>query len=109
MFNLAKRRDRMGFIKVFGTSIVVAIIYEIILTPIKQGSILGIILGTGLVLYAIFLAVLWFCISKQRANDISGEYAILVFILFGLTPLFLLYAIIPGENRTNKYGPQPLN
>lgn len=73
----------------------------------KPGSVLGTILGIGLVLYAIFLLVLWICIGKQRANDISGKHAILLFLLFGLTPLYLLYVVIPGEPKANKYGVVP--
>jgi uncharacterized membrane protein YhaH (DUF805 family) len=107
MFDLTRRINRKQFITIFVPSFGIAIIYELILNPVKEGSILGTILGFGLLLYVVFLAVLWIFIAKQRANDISGKYAILVFILFGVSPLFLLFAIIPGEKTANKYGLPP--
>jgi len=107
MFNFTKRINRKTFIKIFVISVLVALVYQLILGPIKKGSVLGTILGLGLVFYALFLAVLWIFIAKQRANDISGKYAILIFILFGLSPLFFLFAIIPGEKSANKYGAPP--
>jgi uncharacterized membrane protein YhaH (DUF805 family) len=107
MFDFTKRINRKTFIKTFVISIIAAVIYQLILVPVKKGSVLGTVLGLGLIIYALFLAMLWIFIAKQRANDISGKYAILIFILFGLSPLFILFAIIPGEKGVNKYGPPP--
>ncbi len=105
MFNFVQRINRKTFILRFAISIIIAVIYQLILSPVKSGTVLGTILGLGLIAYAVFLVVIWIFIAKQRANDISGKYAILIFVLLGLTPFFFLFAIIPSEKGVNKYGP----
>lgn len=107
MYNFAKRINRRTFIAIFLKSVGATLIYSVILEMSEAGSLAGTILGIGMILIVCYLVVLWLCIAKQRANDISGKYAILLFLVFGFTPLFWLYALIPGEKKPNKYGAIP--
>lgn len=46
------------------------------------------------------------CLTKQRANDISGENALL-FTILAIFILGVIIGVIPGEKRPNRYGKIP--
>jgi uncharacterized membrane protein YhaH (DUF805 family) len=46
------------------------------------------------------------CLTKQRANDISGDNAVL-YTFLAIFVLSAIIGVIPGENRKNRYGSIP--
>lgn len=59
-----------------------------------------------IILYLVGLAWYGICLTKQRANDINGENA----LLWMFVSLFLIGPIIGfigGEDKSNKYGHVP--
>ena len=60
------------------------------------------------VAFAVFLAYLFYalCLTKQRANDISGDNAVL-YTFLAIIVLSVIIGVIPGENRRNRYGDIP--
>jgi uncharacterized membrane protein YhaH (DUF805 family) len=60
------------------------------------------------VAFAAFLAYMFYalCLTKQRANDISGANATLYTIL-GVFILSVIIGVISGENQKNRYGGIP--
>jgi uncharacterized membrane protein YhaH (DUF805 family) len=59
-------------------------------------------------LIMISLIILWhyFCLMRQRANDISGEHPLRWFLLAVIVFHFIV-GFFPGEKKKNKYGPIP--
>ena len=109
MFNFSRRINRATYfsgqlISVVGALIILAIIglASEDLLPRALANCLYILSSLGVV------ALLFYslCLTRQRANDISGEYALL-YTFLGFFILGWLTGIIPGQKRTNRYGAQP--
>lgn len=114
MFNFARRINRITFF----TGLLLSIV-GLVLTDVGQALIQGVnesLLHTNRAvevfqgvfiltsLLALFVYVL--CLIRQRANDISGKYA-LIFTFLGFFVLGPLLGLIPGQQHENKYGPVP--
>ena len=65
------------------------------------------IVGIVMLILILLVFTYWVCLIRQRANDISGKHPLLVTIL-GLSPLFVLLGLMPGERTKSKYGKVPL-
>lgn len=67
----------------------------------------------GIFTLLIFIAVIYWIItmvfiSLFRVHDLGWHWIIVP--IFGIfTPLLILLAIVPGQNKNNKYGNVPLN
>lgn len=59
-------------------------------------------------LIIILLGIFWFgvCITRQRANDISGKHPF-IWLFLALFLMGPIIGLIPGEKQNNKYGPVP--
>lgn len=57
-------------------------------------------------LILLFLAFVVYdgCLIKQRSNDVSGDHALLITILFIFSGLWFVLLFIPGEKESNRYG-----
>jgi uncharacterized membrane protein YhaH (DUF805 family) len=109
MFNLTVRINRRTYIVRLLTSILALFVAGIVTDYIgPNGSTLNQAVGILFFVFIILVVVYWLILVKQRANDISGKNAIIIFICaWALTPFMVILAVWPGENTANSYGKVP--
>jgi uncharacterized membrane protein YhaH (DUF805 family) len=103
MFAFNRRINRLTFIAAYALIICLAYILSWIIERLPSGlsTTLDILIGLALVIYAVRLI-------RTRANDITGNHALLLTIAAILTPAFIALLVWPGENHANRYGKEPV-
>ena len=107
MFNFSKRINRVTYTVNFAITSISLVLAIILLDLFPDESLLGLISAIIFIVFVLFTALYWICITRQRANDVTGKHALLLFAISWLTPLFLALIVWPGERKSNKYGQKP--
>ncbi len=105
MFNFANRINRTRFAAEIIVSAILFYTSILILDWVGEdgqtaGNLAGILMFVLLAAEILFLA----CVTRQRANDISGKHPLLLFALAWMTPAMLLLFMLPGQSTPNRYG-----
>ncbi|MEK7059239.1 MAG: DUF805 domain-containing protein [Patescibacteria group bacterium] len=122
MFSFTRRINRTSFyIGYLGAFLSLAIFIGVIsyllsLLPnaghlLSSGSISDFMIGIlGLLVEAaVFITffAFYFCVIRQRANDVTDKNSELITIFALFPALALVLGLIPGQNHQNKFGPVP--
>jgi uncharacterized membrane protein YhaH (DUF805 family) len=108
-FNFKRRINRATyFVGIFiglACLILAVIILSLLisLTTAQPFRLFGVFL---IILSGVVYAYYTLCLTKQRANDVSGDNALL-FTIIAIFILSVIIGVIPGEKRSNRYGAVP--
>lgn len=108
MFNLQKRINRKTYwlglsAYLVAMSLWVALIFILPLNDKKNFEPIY-----DIPLTIILLGITWYviCLTRQRANDISGTHPF-VWMFLSFLLIYFVIGFIPGEKTTNRYGSLP--
>lgn len=109
MFKFGRRINRATYFAALLLSFLYLIFITLIVTiasNFSMSKVITIAVYSVLLLCALVLPVYWLCLTRQRANDISGDNALL-YTFLGVFILGAIIGVIPGERRANRYGSPP--
>jgi uncharacterized membrane protein YhaH (DUF805 family) len=108
MFNLAKRINRKTYWLGNLYLMLGLIFFALFITyyPFNESKAGEFEAFPDIPLIILLIFIIWFgiCLTRQRANDISGKRSLIWFFMafFILGPII---GLIPGEKSKNRYGP----
>lgn len=118
MFDFSRRINRstylVGFVLAFLSALVIGNLLILIadyFSDKNSWNVISIISGVLILVLVLVIIIYLLCITRQRANDISGKHPLLAFIFITLFYFFVIGwvipGLVPGEKHKNRYGPVP--
>jgi uncharacterized membrane protein YhaH (DUF805 family) len=107
MFNLQKRINRRTYWAGSAIYFVAIIMLGILISvlPASDWDTDKFVPATDIPGAVIGIALLWYeiCLTRQRANDISGRHS-LAWLFLSVALIGPIIGFIPGEKKTNRFG-----
>jgi uncharacterized membrane protein YhaH (DUF805 family) len=109
LFSLRKRINQKTFFVGYAFYALLAVGFVVVSTLNSKNGTEEVIskpLAAAQLVYLLAIVLFDLCLTKQRANDISGSRSIWYFALGALLPGFII-GVFPSEKAANRFGPVP--